>query len=507
MSARSLRRRLADESRTVLLGEDIAAILKPGDVLALEGDLGAGKTTLARAIIRALSGDPSLEVPSPTFTLVQSYEARIPARHFDLYRLSDPGELLELGFDEAREEGVVLVEWPERAGGLIGDDVIRIRLDEEGEGRIAAITAPPEAHSRIERSLAIRDFVEKTGWAGGHRAFLLGDASTRAYETVSLPDEPRVILMNSPQRTDGPPVRDGKPYSQIAHLAENVRPFVAIDNALRGQGIAAPAIFAQDIREGILLIEDLGCEGVIDEAGRPIAERYIAAAELLARLHAVDWPHECEIAPGSRHRIPDYDRGAMTIEVELYVDWYLPEMAGAPEDHVRERFARQWNKVFDRLESAEKSLVLRDFHSPNLIWRGGRKGHDRLGIIDFQDALIGPAAYDVASLAMDARVTVEPALEKAILDAYCSARMAAGAFGRPTFDRVAFEEAYAIMAAQRNSKILGIFVRLNRRDGKPQYMKHLPRIRDYMARALRHEALAPVHEFYAGIDVPAPAAG
>jgi aminoglycoside/choline kinase family phosphotransferase len=182
-------------------------------------------------------------------------------------------------------------------------------------------------------------------------------------------------------------------------------------------------------------------------------------------------------------------------------------MAEAPDARARERFARQWNMVFDRLERAQRSLVLRDFHSPNLIWRGDRKGHDRLGIIDFQDALIGPSAYDVASLAMDARVTVEPALEKAILDAYCSARMAAGAFGRPTFDRVAFEEAYAIMAAQRNSKILGIFVRLNRRDGKPQYMKHLPRIRDYMARALRHEALAPVHEFYAGIDVPTPAAG
>jgi tRNA threonylcarbamoyl adenosine modification protein YjeE len=491
MSARKLQRRLAGESRTMLLGEDIAAVLKPGDALALEGDLGAGKTTLARAIIRALAGDPALEVPSPTFTLVQSYDARIPARHFDLYRLSDPGELLELGFDEAREEGVVLVEWPERAGGLIGDDAIRIVLDEDGGGRTVSITAPPEALARIERSLAIRDFVEKTGWAGGHRAFLLGDASTRAYETVTAEGKPRVILMNAPQRPDGLPVRGGKPYSRIAHLAENVKPFVAIDNALRGQGIAAPGIFAQDIRQGMLLIEDLGAEGVIDAAGRPVAERYIAAAELLARLHAVDWPQECEIAPGSRYCIPGYDRGAMAIEVELYVDWYLPEMAGAPDARVRERFARQWNAVFDRLEKAEKSLVLRDFHSPNLIWRGDRKDHDRLGIIDFQDALIGPSAYDVASLAMDARVTVEPALERAILDAYYRARSAAGAF-----DRAAFEEAYAIMAAQRNSKILGIFVRLDRRDGKPAYLKHLPRIRDYLRRALAHPALANLRDFY-----------
>jgi tRNA threonylcarbamoyl adenosine modification protein YjeE len=502
MNGQILQRRLAGERRTILLGEDIAAVLKPGDVLALEGDLGVGKTTLARAIIRALAADPSLDVPSPTFTLVQSYDGRVPVRHFDLYRVSDPMELLELGFDEAREEGVVLVEWPERAGDLISDDVIRIRLEEEGAGRIASIAAPPEALARLERSFAIRDFVEGTDWAGGHRAFLLGDASTRAYETLSIDVERHVILMNAPQRPDGPPVRGGKPYSRIAHLAENVKPFVAIDNALRARGFAAPEIYAQDIGQGILLIEDLGAGGVLDGSGRPVPERYLAAAELLARLHTIDWPRECEIAPGSRYRIPDYDRGAMTIEVELYVDWYLPEMAGAPGDHVRERFARQWNAVFDRLQGAEKSLVLRDFHSPNLIWRDGRKSHDRLGIIDFQDALIGPSAYDLASLAMDARVTVEPALEQAILDAYCRARS-----GTEAFDREAFEEAYAIMAAQRNSKILGIFVRLNRRDGKPQYMKHLPRIREYMARALRHEALAPVREFYAGMDALAPAAG
>ncbi|MGN6465038.1 MAG: tRNA (adenosine(37)-N6)-threonylcarbamoyltransferase complex ATPase subunit type 1 TsaE, partial [Rhizobiaceae bacterium] len=200
MNGQILQRRLAGERRTILLGEDIAAVLKPGDVLALEGDLGVGKTTLARAIIRALAADPSLDVPSPTFTLVQSYDGRVPVRHFDLYRVSDPMELLELGFDEAREEGVLLVEWPERAGDLISDDVIRIRLEEEGAGRIASIAAPPEALARLERSFAIRDFVEGTDWAGGHRAFLLGDASTRAYETLSIDVERHVILMNAPQR-------------------------------------------------------------------------------------------------------------------------------------------------------------------------------------------------------------------------------------------------------------------------------------------------------------------
>jgi aminoglycoside/choline kinase family phosphotransferase len=191
--------------------------------------------------------------------------------------------------------------------------------------------------------------------------------------------------------------------------------------------------------------------------------------------------------------MPDYDRGAMMIEVELYLDWYLPAAADAPAAGTgRAAFISAWNTVLDRLAEAETGLVLRDFHSPNIIWRGERHGMDRLGVIDFQDALIGPTAYDVASLALDARVTIEPHLEEAIVEAYCRAREGAG-----PFDRARFEQAYAIMAAQRNSKLLGIFVRLDRRDGKPHYLKHLPRIRDYMARALRHPALAPVRGFYA----------
>ena len=102
----------------------------------------------------------------------------------------------------------------------------------------------------------------------------------------------------------------------------------------------------------------------------------------------------------------------MMIEAELLVDWYVPYATGRPAgESLRAGFREAWNAVFDRLDRAEKSLMLRDFHSPNIIWRADRKGHDRLGVVDFQDALIGPSAYDVASLAMDARVTVPPEIE------------------------------------------------------------------------------------------------
>jgi len=492
MAGSPVRVHLADEDATRRLGEDIAAILKPGDVLLLSGDLGMGKTTLARALIRALANDDALDVPSPTFTLVQSYAARVPVHHVDLYRLAAPDELEELGLVEALEEGAVLVEWPERAEGALPADAARLVLSEADGGRDAGISGPDAFLARLSRSLAIRAFLDGAGLAGATRRFLTGDASARAYETVSLAGRPAVILMDAPRRPDGPPIRDGLPYSRIAHLAESVTPFVAVAKALRAYGFAAPEIYAADLDRGLLLVEHLGTEGVLDGDGRPVAERYVAAAELLAEMHARDWPRHIDVAPGVVHDIPAYDRRALAIETELLVDWYLPHVSGRPVDETaRAAYGVAWTAVFDRLENAEKTLVLRDYHSPNLIWRAGRQGRDRIGLIDFQDAVIGPAAYDVASLAMDARVDIPPELERRVVDAYCTARAAQGGF-----DRAAFDIAYAAMAAQRNSKILGIFVRLNLRDGKPGYMRHLPRIRDYLSRALAHPALADLRAFY-----------
>ena len=482
---------LADEAATQRFGEDMSLAIGPGDVIRLEGDLGAGKSTLARALIRAMADAPDLEVPSPTFTLVQSYDLRIPVHHIDLYRLAGPDEADELGMDELAASGAVLVEWPERAGDRLPEAALTVRLDHAGSGRRATVFGRSGAVARLERSLSIRSFLDEAGWGQGHRRFLLGDASTRSYETVETDGGTR-ILMNAPKQPDGPPIRDGKPYSQIAHLAESVLPFVAIDEVLRAEGFCAPEIHAADIDSGLLLIEHLGSVSYLSPEGRPVRERCEEAARLLAAMHAKTWPERIRTRDGREHVVPHYDRGAMMIEVELVTDWYMPFATGRhPDASVREGFVGAWNAVFDRLEKAETSLVLRDYHSPNLIWREEERGLDRLGLIDFQDAMIGPAAYDMASLAMDARVTIPADLERSMVETYAQARAEAG-----RFDRAAFEESYAIMAAQRNSKILGIFVRLDRRDGKPQYLKHLPRIRAYLGRALEHPSLAPVARFY-----------
>ena len=500
MGDRGLELVLADDAATARLGEDLAAAARPGDVFALSGDLGAGKTTLARGFIRAMADASDLDVPSPTFTIVQSYPARIPVHHFDLYRLTDPGEVDELGLDEAVADGIALIEWPERAGTGLPSGRTEIKLAEWEAGRKATISGPPETMARIARSLDIRAFLDGAGRGTARRAYLVGDASTRSYEMVGGGDDWR-ILMNAPAMPDGPPVRDGKPYSRIAHLAENVTPFVAIAEALRREGFAASEIFAGDLDRGLLLIEHLGTEGIVDAEGKPIPERYLAAAELLADLHGRAWPSRLPVKPGLDYAVPPYDPSALAIETELATDWYLPAY-GTKGDHddIRTRYPELWRGLIERLGQAEKSLVLRDYHSPNIIWRGERAGSDRLAIIDFQDALIGPSAYDVASLALDARVTIPRELERQIVETYCTARTRNG-----PFDRKAFDEAYAIVAAQRNSKILGIFVRLDVRDGKPQYLKHLPRIRDYLARALAHPALSDLRALYrqAGFVGPA----
>ena len=248
---------LENEDATRARGEDLALTVKPGDCLALRGDLGAGKSALSRALIRAVAGDDALEVPSPTFTLVQTYELRYPIFHFDLYRLADESELAELGLDEALSRGVVLVEWPDKAGSSLPNDAVRVDIAHEGEGRRVTIACEPGRFAdRLTRVNAIRAFMDGHGYKGGRRRFLIGDSSFRAYERVKTADGKPFVLMDSAARPNGPPIRDGKPYSQLVHLAENVRPFIAIGKYLTGMGLSAPAIYETglELRRGCDLV-------------------------------------------------------------------------------------------------------------------------------------------------------------------------------------------------------------------------------------------------------------
>jgi aminoglycoside/choline kinase family phosphotransferase len=330
------------------------------------------------------------------------------------------------------------------------------------------------------------------------RRRLPSDASTRSYERLTLGSR-RLILMNWPRRPDGPPLRDGKPYSAIAHLADNVVPFVAIAKGLRERGLPAPEIYNADLDQGLITIEDFGDQRVVEgEPPAPVEERYEVAVDALLALHVQTLPDVLPVAPHLEYRIPAYDMEAFLIEAEQLLDWYLPRLDAAVPNEAREAFRSLWRERLQGAIEAPRTWVLRDYHSPNLMWRPERSDPARLGILDFQDAVMGPAAYDLASLLQDARVDVAEATELALLGRYVRMRRAAD----PDFDGAQFIKLYVTLAAQRASKILGIFARLDRRDGKPQYLRHIPRVWGYLQRSLAHPALASLSEWY-GEHVPA----
>jgi tRNA threonylcarbamoyl adenosine modification protein YjeE len=488
---------LADEQATRRLMVDIAAVLIPGDLITLSGDLGAGKTTFARALIRHLAGDETVEVPSPTFTLMQVYDLpRFPLVHADLYRLTGPSELTELGFEDVTDGAVTLLEWPDRAAGFLPSDRLDVALTlvpQQGETfRHARVTGYGAFAPRAERIALIRRFLARAGFGQAERRHMQGDASTRAYERVSL-DRAHYVLMNSPRRPDGPVVRDGKPYSAIAHLAEDVTPFIAMAQALRERGFSAPAIMSADRDNGLLLLEDLGDETVVSGTPpAPIEARYETAVDLLAELHRRPVPDVLGVEAGIEYRLPRYDLDALMIEVELLLDWYLPKLEAKISEAKRQSYLVLWRDALQPALDAEPTWVLRDFHSPNLLWLPEREGVARIGLLDFQDAVMGSCAYDVASLLQDARVGVPEMVEIALLSRYTRARLTAD----PGFDAPGFVRLYATLAAQRASKILGIFARLEARDGKPQYLRHLPRVWSYLQRSLAHPSLAPLQAWY-----------
>ena len=253
-------------------------------------------------------------------------------------------------------------------------------------------------------------------------------------------------------------------------------------------------------RQGFLITEDFGHAGVVEgDPPQPIAERYEAATDMLAALHRETLPENLPLAPQLTYDIPVFDIDAWQVEMGLMLEWYLPDRGTEPSHELREEFITMWRKLLEKPAAAPRTWVIRDFHSPNIIWLGDRSGILSVGIIDFQDAVLGPAAYDLVSLLQDARIDVPEALELTLLTRYIKARRTVDT----SFDPASFAELYAIMSAQRNTRLLGTFARLNRRDGKPQYLRHQPRIWTYLNRSLAHPALSDFREWYAA-NVPPP---
>ena len=304
------------------------------------------------------------------------------------------------------------------------------------------------------------DFLAAHGWEGAEILPLAGDASFRRYFRIRGADGARAVLMDAP-----PP-------------HEDPRPFIAAAEWLAGAGLSAPSILAHDLERGLLLIDDFGdarLRETLDEAPGREAELYTLAVELLVHLHAQP------PMPGLRpHGLDQWLE-----ELSLFPDWYCPAL-GLEVD--AEGFREAWRAVLEPVASDGLGpvTVLRDYHAENIMLVEGRGGVRHFGLLDFQDAVAGHPAYDLASVLEDARRDVSPEIERVMLERYRNA----------TGQGTDFECAYWALAAQRNTRILGVFTRLWKRDGKSHYTGFQPRMWGLLERDLAFPALAPIRDWF-----------
>lgn len=303
------------------------------------------------------------------------------------------------------------------------------------------------------------DFLAGCGWAGAEILPLAGDASFRRYFRVVHGDR-RAVLMDAP-----PP-------------HEDPRPFIAVAEWLVSRGLSAPAILARDLERGLLLLGDFGdarLRETLDGDPRRERELYELATDVLVNLH--NHPAMSGLQPHGLDQWLD--------ELMLFTEWYCPAV-GADVDVDGYRTA--WRQVLEPVASDRLGpvTVLRDYHAENIMLVEGREGVAHFGLLDFQDALAGHPAYDLASVLEDARRDVSPEIERAMIDRYVD----------ETGRGETFERAYWALAAQRNTRILGVFTRLWKRDNKPGYRRFQPRMWGLLERDLGEPGLEPVRDWF-----------
>lgn len=325
--------------------------------------------------------------------------------------------------------------------------------------------------SMSERAARRADFIAGAGWGNAQESLLAGDASFRKYFRLT--------------RSGGTAVVMDAPAPQ-----EDVRPFVRIGRHLLAMGLSAPEILAIDEANGFLLLEDLGDDTFarVLAQGADEAKLYARAADVLVAVHNAP-------AHGLLPGLGAYEGEALIDAAILVPEWYLPEATGratTPEETASYRAA--WRKCLAALPAGEGCLLLRDYHKDNLLWLPARPGVRACGLLDFQDAQRGHPSYDLVSLVEDARRDVPEVIRAACIDRYIAGT---------GLDARDFGTGFALMAAQRHARIIGLFIRLLRRDGKPDYLQHLPRVWRMLERAVAHPALEPLRLWF-DLHLPPP---
>ena len=321
------------------------------------------------------------------------------------------------------------------------------------------------------REQIIANFLAARGWEKADRSLLAQDASFRKFERLR-DGERQAVLMDAP-----PP-------------KEQVAPFITIAKHLNALGFNAPDLFEQDIENGLLLIEDFGDDTYSQLLANPFDNEhflYALAIDVLTILHQI--PTEQAIPAG----LAPYDDDMLMEEACLLTDWYIPAITGGPcIPEAREAYLAAWRPLLERVQSQPITLVLRDYHVDNLMIIDGQEGIKTCGLLDFQDAVAGPTAYDLISLLEDARRDISDELYQSMMDRYLEAipeLVEPGPVGEE------FKVACAILGAQRHTKVIGIFTRLYKRDSKPAYLHHIPRVWRLLERSIQHPALIDIRQW------------
>ncbi|MFT7595175.1 MAG: aminoglycoside/choline kinase family phosphotransferase [Paracoccaceae bacterium] len=315
-----------------------------------------------------------------------------------------------------------------------------------------------------DRSTLIETFLSCTAWATAQRANLAGDASNRRYERLTDRQSGKTaVLMDAPGET-----------------GEDTRPFVRIATHLRAIGLSAPEIYAQDMELGFLLLEDLGDDlfaRVIPQSPHMEDPLYTAATDILIALRNIPCPD-----------LTAFDPPLMAKQASLVFDTYLAGITGTPEPEISTRFQAVFQDILHQTTQGPPVMMLRDYHAENLLWLPERHGVARVGLLDFQDAMLAHPAYDLVSLLQDARRDVPAAIEQKMIAHYIT---------QTGVDDAAFRTAYVVLGVQRNLRIIAVFTRLAAARGKPDYIRLIPRVWAHLMRGLKHPALTPLSDMLA----------
>ena len=348
------------------------------------------------------------------------------------------------------------------------------------------------------RESEIENFIVASGWGAATVESFPGDASSRRYFRLTS-GENAAVLMDAPKGAETPAEPEGASvedraalgYNALARLAgPEPAAFACLSNELAIRGFSAPKIIAADLKAGLLLLEDFG-QGVYAKVieADPTMEvpLYSAAVECLAEIYRSSFPAKMHYGDSS-WRVRNYDEAALLTETHLFLDWYAKDTGAVISDAARAAWDEIWLRLFEALAAHAPGLALRDFHAENLFWLPERQSVSKVGLIDFQDGLFVHPAYDLVSFLEDARRDVSLGLVDPLISQFVEQAKLK--------DEAAFRRAYAVLGAQRNAKILGIFVRLAERDGKPAYRELIPRVQSHFVKNLSDDRFADLRAWF-----------